>query len=85
MVISLIVTPDGFPLAYKVIPENTSDKTTLADLFQAIEQQYDAANRIWAMDPGIPTEEVLLEMRIGKQPVLFDRHAKWKIVHDLFW
>src|SRR5436305_13482809 len=31
MVIALIVTPDGFPLAYEIMAGNTSDKTTLAD------------------------------------------------------
>lgn len=29
VVIALIVTPDGFPVAYEVMPGNTSDKTTL--------------------------------------------------------
>ena len=29
VVIALVVTPDGFPLAYEVMPGNTSDKTTL--------------------------------------------------------
>ena len=40
VVIALIVTPDGFPLAYEVMPGNTSDKTTLADFLRAIEEQY---------------------------------------------
>ena len=71
VVIALIVTPDGFPLAYEVMPGNTSDKTTLADFLQAIEQQYGTANRTWVMDRGIPTEEVLAEMRTGKQPVSY--------------
>jgi hypothetical protein len=30
VVIALIVTPDGFPLAYEIMAGNTSDKTTLA-------------------------------------------------------
>src|SRR5215467_9923738 len=29
VVIGLIITPEGFPLAYEVLPGNTSDKTTL--------------------------------------------------------
>ena len=63
VVIALIVTPDGFPLGYEVLPGNTSDKTTLRDMLQKIEAQYGKANRIWVMDRGIPTEEVLAEMR----------------------
>ena len=39
VVIALIVTPEGFPLAYEVMPGNTSDKTTLADFLDSIEQQ----------------------------------------------
>ena len=32
VVIALVVTPEGFPLAYEVLPGNTSDKTTLQSL-----------------------------------------------------
>ena len=49
-VIALIVTPEGFPLAYEVLAGNTSDKTTLADFLQKIETQYGKAQRIWVMD-----------------------------------
>lgn len=63
VVIALIVTPEGFPLAYEVMPGNTSDKTTLADFLQAIERQYGKAQRTWVMDRGIPTEDTLELMR----------------------
>ncbi len=36
VVIALIVTPDGFPVAYEVMPGNTSDKTTLLDFMRKI-------------------------------------------------
>src|ERR1700675_4407492 len=71
VVIALIVTPDGFPLGYEVPPGNTSDKTTLRDMLQKIEAQYGKANRIWVMDRGIPTEEVLAEMRAADPPVSY--------------
>ena len=71
VVIALIVTPDGFPLAYEVLPGNTSDKTTLRDMLQKIEAQYGKANRVWVMDRGIPTEEVLAEMRAADPPVSY--------------
>jgi hypothetical protein len=71
VVIALIVTPDGFPLAYEVLPGNTSDKTTLRDMLRKIEAQYGKANRIWVMDRGIPTEEVLAEMRAADPPVSY--------------
>ncbi|MCP4303471.1 MAG: IS1634 family transposase [bacterium] len=69
VVIALIVTPEGFPLAYEVMPGNTADNTTLADFLAKIEAQYGKANRTWVMDRGIPTEAVLAEMRRAEGPV----------------
>src|SRR3974390_3165581 len=71
VVIALIVTPDGFPLAYEVLPGNTSDKTTLRDFLKKIEAQYGKARRIFVMDRGIPTEAVLAEMRQSDPPVQY--------------
>jgi len=63
VVIALIVTPEGYPLAYQVLSGNTSDKTTLKEFLEKIEKLYGKANRVWVMDRGIPTEEVILEMQ----------------------
>jgi hypothetical protein len=63
VVIALVVTPDGLPLAYEVMPGNTSDRTTLKSFLAKIESLYGRADRIWVMDRGIPTEEVLRDMR----------------------
>ena len=71
VVIALIVTPQGFPLTYEVLRGNTSDKTTLKEFLQKIEQQYGKARRIWVMDRGIPTEENLAEMRASDPPVQY--------------
>ena len=71
VVIALIVTPEGFPLAYEVLPGNTTDKTTLRDFLKKIRDQYGKAERIWIMDRGIPTEEVLEEMRKSEPPVYY--------------
>jgi len=71
VVIALIVTPESFPLAYEVLPGNTSDKTTLKEFLHKIEMQYGQAERIWVMDRGIPTEEVLSEMRQSDPPVYY--------------
>src|SRR4249920_2400378 len=69
VVIALIVTPQGFPLAYEVLPGNTADCTTLADFLHKIEAQYGKAERIWVMDRGIPTEESLAQMRRADPPI----------------
>lgn len=71
VVIALIVTPGGFPLAYEVLAGNTSDRTTLREFLKKIETQYGKAERIWVMDRGIPTEEVLSEMRHRDPPVYY--------------
>jgi len=71
VVIALIVTPEGFPLAYEVLPGNTNDNTTLRAFLQKIEAQYGKAQRIWVMDRGIPTEEVLAEMRQADPPISY--------------
>jgi hypothetical protein len=71
VVIALVVTPDGLPLAYEVLPGNTADCTTLRMFLARIEQQYGRARRVWVMDRGIPTEAVLAEMRAGDPPVQY--------------
>ena len=68
-VIALVLSPEGFPLAYEVMPGNTSDRTTLRGFLQKIQAQYGQVRRIWIMDRGIPTEETLTEMRQSDPPV----------------
>ena len=63
VVIALIVTPRGLPLAYEVLPGNTIDNTTLRDFLKKIEERYGKARRTWVMDRGIPCEATLAEMR----------------------
>jgi transposase len=71
VVIALVVTPEGFPIAYEVLAGNTSDRTTLRGFLQKIEAQYGKADRIWVMDRGVPTDEVLEEMRESDPPILY--------------
>ena len=71
VVIALVVTPEGLPLAYEVLPGNTKDNQTLRQFLAKIEAQYGKAQRVWVMDRGIPTEEVLAEMRQSDPPVRY--------------
>ena len=71
VVIALVVTPEGFPLAYEVLSGNTSDKATLKGFLEKIQKQYGKARRVWVMDRGIPTEEALEEMRKSDPPVQY--------------
>jgi len=69
VVIALVVTPEGFPLSYEVMPGNTSDRTTLPNFLKNIEEQYGKARRIWIMDRGIPTKKDLQAMRESDPPI----------------
>ena len=97
LVIALVVTPDGFPLAYEVMKGNTSDRTTLRSFLQKMEATYGQAQRVWVMDRGIPSEAILQEMReperqtfylVGTPKGKINQHAKkwldlpWQRVRD---
>jgi hypothetical protein len=95
VVIALVVTPEGFPLAYEVLAGNTSDRTTLAGFLAKIEGMYGKARRVWLMDRGVPKEEDLARMRadgvgyvVGTPRSLLDRLAPgladrpWEEVHE---
>ena len=69
--IALVVTPEGLPLAYEVLPGNTADSKTLRTFLGRIEKQYGKARRVWVMDRGVPTEAVLAEMRASDPPVQY--------------
>jgi transposase len=69
VVIALVVTAEGLPLAYEVLPGNTRDNMTLRGFLERIERQYGKARRTWLMDRGIPTEETLADMRAADPPV----------------
>jgi len=71
VVIALIVTPEGLPLAYEVLPGNTRDSSTLRGFLDRIEHQYGKAKRTWVMDRGVPTEAVLAQMRASDPPVSY--------------
>jgi len=71
VVIALVVTPEGLPLAYEVLPGNTADSKTLRLFLANIERQYGKARRVWVMDRGVPTEAVLAEMRNSDPPAQY--------------
>ena len=95
VVIALMVTPDGFPLAYEVMDGNTSEQKTLRPFLERIETTYGKARRVWVMDRGIPTEATLAQMRergvsylVGTPKGRVNKHEKkwldlpWQQVRD---
>ncbi len=87
LVIALVVTTDGFPLAYEVMDGNTADCTTLRGFLDKIEQTYGKARRMWVMDRGIPSEATLAAMREpGRQVYYLVGTPKGKIKqHEKKW
>ena len=71
VVIALVVTPQGFPLAYEVMAGNTSDRNSLRGFLEKIEARYGKARRVWMMDRGIPSEELLAEMRAPEREMFY--------------
>ena len=69
VVIALVVTPEGLPLAYEVWRAIPRTIPPCVISWRGSSGQYGRARRIWAMDRGIPTEAVLAEMREGDPPV----------------
>jgi transposase len=97
LVIALVVTTDGLPLAYEVMKGNTSDRTTLPGFLKKIEDTYGQARRVWVMDRGVPTEAILKDMRdperqtfylVGTPKSRINQHEKkwlglpWQKVRD---
>jgi len=71
VIIALVITPEGFPVAYEVMDGNRSDRTTLRGFLDHIEKTYGQARRVWVMDRGIPTEALLAEMRDPARQVFY--------------
>src|SRR6266851_5069322 len=71
LVIALVVTPGGFPLAYEVMNGNTSDRTTLRGFLKKIEDTYGKARRVWVMDRGVPSEAILKDMRSPERQTFY--------------
>ena len=95
VVVALVLTPDGFPLAYEVMPGNTNDRETQMPCIKRLEAKYGRIGSLWLMDRGVPTEKTLKAMREGGYKylvgaprghlkVLGDRLAKaeWQNVQD---
>ena len=83
VVIALVLTPDGFPLAYEVLPGNTSDKGSQMQFIRKLEQKYGKIGNLWLMDRGVPTEETLSEMRRDNYKYLVGaRRGHLKILGD---
>ena len=63
--IAMVVTRDGIPLGYETFAGNRADVTTVEEIVETREDRYGRADRIWAMDRGMISEENLEFLREG--------------------
>jgi len=59
VILALIVTREGFPLAHFTLAGNTSDVATVTTVITKVEQRFGKAHRVWVMDRGMISDEVL--------------------------
>jgi transposase len=59
VVVALVVTRDGFPLAHRTFAGNTRDLKTVQSIVTEIEEQFGKTQRIWVMDRGMISDESL--------------------------
>ena len=93
--ISLVVTKEGMPLGYETFAGNRSDVTTVEEIVETMEDRYGRADRIWAMDRGMISQENLAFLREGGRRYIvgtpkgmlrkFERELMskdWESIHD---
>jgi len=65
--IGLVVTRCGLPLGYEVFAGNRHDSTTLEEIVETMEARYGQAQRIWALDRGMVSEDNLDFLKAGQR------------------
>jgi transposase len=59
IVLALVVTRDGFPLAHFSLAGNTQDGDTVANLVAQVEKRFGKSRRVWVMDRGMISKKNL--------------------------
>jgi DDE family transposase len=59
VIVALVVTREGFPLAHYTWPGNTQDLKTVQNIVGAIEARFGKTNRVWVMDRGMISDDAL--------------------------
>ena len=71
VVLGLVVTRDGFPLAHFTLKGNTQDLATVEKVVAAVEQRFGRLQRVWVMDRGmLSTQTLRFLKRSGRQYLL---------------
>jgi transposase len=79
IVLALVVTREGFPLAHFTLAGNTQDLQTVPRIVAAVEQRFGRAQRVWVMDRGMISKETLRFLgKGGRQYLLATRRSDLK-------
>jgi len=71
IVIALVVTRDGFPLAHQTFAGNTRDLKTVKQIITTIEERFGKSQRVWVMDRGMIDKDVLSFLNEQERRYLF--------------
>ena len=77
VVVALVVTREGFPLAHYTLPGNTQDLQTVETVVAAVEQRFGRAQGVWVMDRGLVSKETVKFLnQPGRRYVLATRRSE---------
>jgi transposase len=77
IVLALVVSRDGFPLAHRTFAGNTQDLQTVETIVTAIEQRFGKSQRVWVMDRGMIGEDSLAFLsKPGRRYLLATRRSE---------
>jgi transposase len=77
IVLALVVSREGFPLAHYTLPGNTQDLQTVETMVTAVERRFGKAQGVWVMDRGMVSEDTLRFLsKPGRRYVLATRRSE---------
>jgi len=77
IVLALIVTRDGFPLAHLTLAGNMQDLQTVETIVTMVEARFGKSQRVWVMDRGMISEDTLKFLsRPGRRYLLATRRGE---------
>jgi len=82
VIVALVVTREGFPLAHYTWAGNTQDVKTVQRLVGAIEARFGKSQRVWVMDRGMISDETLTFLNTeGRRYVLATKRPALNAFH----
>jgi hypothetical protein len=77
IVLALVVSREGFPLAHRTFAGNTQDLQTVEAIVTAIERRFGKSQRVWVMDRGMISEDALAFLsKPGRRYLLATRRSE---------